>query len=156
MAILNGLSALEVLLPQGWYSAWQITWAPALGLIFLAAGIAHFTEVEGFSNIYPGRGAWGIWYLPGNASFHVKWTGIAEIAGGLGLALSGLGLGPAGLETAAAWGLFVLTLAVTPANIYMFTHGAQFPIGLEVPVVGHFIRGILQCVLLANFWILAH
>lgn len=148
---------MEAVLPAGWYSIWEFTWAPLLGLALSAAGIAHFTLLQEFCNIYPGRGAWGVWYLPGTSSFHVKWTGIAELAGGVGLALGGLGLGEElGLERAAAAGLFALVLAVTPANIYMFTHGAQLPEGLEVPVVGHAIRGFLQCVLLAFFWTLAN
>ncbi|CAM9799043.1 unnamed protein product [Ectocarpus sp. 13 AM-2016] len=144
-------------LPAGWYSIWQFTWAPLLGLTFSAAGIAHFTLLQEFCNIYPGRGAWGFWYLPGTSSFHVKWTGIAELAGGVGLALGGLGVGAElGLERAAAAGLFALVLAVTPANIYMFSHGAQLPEGLEVPVFGHAVRGFFQCVLLAFFWTLAN
>eukprot|EP00752_Nemacystus_decipiens_P017367 g15563.t1 len=157
VAVLSGLKALEAALPAGWYSIWEFTWAPLLGLTFSAAGIAHFTLLREFCNIYPGRGAWGVWYLPGTSSFHVKWTGIAELAGGVGLALGGLGVGAElGLEKASAAGLFALVLAVTPANIYMFSHGAQLPEGLEVPVVGHAIRGFFQCVLLAFFWTLAH
>lgn len=97
VGLLAALPVLEAALPDGWYSAWQGTWPVPLGLIFAAAGIAHFTMLEGFCNIYPGRGAWGFWYLPGTASFHVKWTGVAEIAGGVGLALGGLGVGPPGL-----------------------------------------------------------
>ena len=155
MGLLAALPLLESALPDGWYSAWQGTWPVPLGLIFTAAGVAHFTMLEGFCNIYPGRGAWGFWYLPGTASFHVKWTGVAEIAGGVGLALGGLGVGPMGLMQASAAGLVALTLAVTPANIYMFTHGAQFPVGVEVPVIGHAIRGVFQCILLAFFYVLA-
>lgn len=34
------------------------TW-PLLGFIYLAAGIAHFTEAEGFENITPPNGTWG-------------------------------------------------------------------------------------------------
>lgn len=157
VAVLGGLGSLEAALPAGWYSIWEFTWAPLLGLTFSAAGIAHFTLLREFCNIYPGRGAWGVWYLPGTSSFHVKWTGIAELAGGVGLALGGLGVGAEfGLEKISAAGLFALVLAVTPANIYMFSHGAQLPEGLEVPVVGHAIRGFFQCVLLAFFWTLAN
>lgn len=156
-SLLAGFNTLEALLPPGWFAAWQSTWAPFLGLLFIAAGISHFTLLKEFCNIYPGKGTWGFWYLPGTASFHVKWTGIAEFAGGLGLSLGWLGLGAnLGLDRAAALGLFTLTLAVTPANIYMFSHGAQLPEGLEVPVAGHAIRGFLQCVLLAFFWTLAN
>lgn len=156
VAVLGGLSSLEALLPAGWYSIWAYTWAPLLGGLFAFAGVSHFTLLKEFCNIYPGRGAWGFWYLPGTASFHVKWTGVAEFAGGLGLLLGGLGVGVEfGLEQAAAAGLFALTLAVTPANVYMFSHGAQLPEGLEVPVAGHAIRGFLQCVLLAIFYTIA-
>ena len=35
------------------------TW-PLLGFIYLAAGIAHFTEEEGFANITPPNGSWGL------------------------------------------------------------------------------------------------
>ena len=156
VAVLGGLSSLEAVLPAGWYSIWAYTWAPLLGALFAFAGVSHFTLLKEFCNIYPGRGAWGFWYLPGTASFHVKWTGVAEFAGGLGLLLGGLGVGVEfGLEQAAAAGLFALTLAVTPANVYMFSHGAQLPEGLEVPVVGHAIRGFFQCVLLAIFYTIA-
>lgn len=156
IAVLGGLSSLEALLPAGWYSIWAYTWAPLLGALFALAGVSHFTLLKEFCNIYPGKGAWGFWYLPGTASFHVKWTGVAEFAGGVGLLLGGLGVGAeVGLEQAAAAGLFALTLAVTPANVYMFSHGAQLPEGLEVPVVGHAIRGFFQCVLLAFFYTIA-
>lgn len=153
VAVLAGLHSLEAALPAGWYSAWTLP----LGLIFSAAGVSHFTLLKEFCNIYPGRGAWGFWYLPGTSSFHVKWTGLAELAGGIGLALGGFGVGAeVGLGQAAAAGLFVLTLAVTPANIYMFSHGAQLPEGVEIPVAGHAVRGFFQCVLLAFFWTLAN
>lgn len=156
VAILSGLASLEGSLPPGWYSIWEWSWAPFLGVGFALAGVSHFTLLSEFCNIYPGRGAWGFWYLPGTASFHVKWTGVAEFVLGVALALGGLGLGKeVGLQQAAAAGLVALTLAVTPANIYMFSHGAQLPEGLEVPIVGHAVRGLLQCVLLAFFFTLA-
>lgn len=40
------------------------SWFP-LGPVFLAAGVAHFTQEQGFLDMYPHRGAWGIWQLPG-------------------------------------------------------------------------------------------
>lgn len=143
-----------------WVQTWRYTW-PLLGAIYAAAGVTHFTLQEAYENIYPQRGSWGIWYLPGDAEFHVKWTGIAEILGGVGLLIGGLidAFAPvyssspnlftsAGIGSDSAAALLLLTIAVTPANIYMFTHGARLPVdGPEVPIAGHAIRGMMQVVL---------
>ena len=53
---------------------------------YVAAGAAHFALPKGFEDMFPHEGAWGFWYLPGTPDFHVKWTGVAEILGGLGMA----------------------------------------------------------------------
>ena len=97
----------------------------------------------------------------GSASFHVNWTGVAEVAGGAGVLLGALppvaeavpSLGPT-----AALGLFWLTWAVTPANIYMATHNAPGPgpAGAVIPAAGHAVRGLLQVFLLSVLWGLAH
>jgi len=71
-----------------WVQSWRYSW-PLLGLIYAAAGVTHFTLQEQYENIYPSKGSWGIWYLPGSAEFHVKWTGVAEILGGVGLLIGG-------------------------------------------------------------------
>ena len=145
-----------------WFETWQLTW-PLLGAIYLAAGITHFTLEEEYSNIYPPRGTWGLWYLPGSKEFHVQWTGVAEILGGMGLLVGGLLdvlnigsphlLSPVGLTSDSAAALFLLTVAVTPANIYMYTHGARLPKdGPALPLVGHAIRGTFQVILLALFY----
>ena len=143
-----------------WVQSWRYTW-PLLGVIYAAAGVTHFTLQEEYENIYPSQGAWGFWYLPGSKEFHVKWTGVAEILGGVGLLVGGAfdAFAPvyyscpnivtnAGIGSDAAAGLLLLTAVVTPANIFMYTHGAKLPMdGPEVPIVGHFIRGIMQVVL---------
>ena len=110
--------------------------------------------------MYPHQGAWGVWRLPGTPRFHVAWTGVAEVAGGLGL-LSGAYLAwlpavPEWLESASALGLIALTVAVTPANTYMFTHNAPGPLppdadesALTIPPAGHFARFLLQVFLLS-------
>jgi uncharacterized membrane protein len=195
------LRALERALPPGWFSNWRATW-PILGLIFMAAGSAHFTAHAAFESIYPPLGTWyarpsarraacisqtvlaprahalvrrlirapaadalaprparrGFWELPGSAEFHVAWTGVAEIAGGAGLTFGAIA-SAFGLErlrwlkpTAAAC-LVGLTLAVTPANVYMFTHGANM-VGLpgvegDVPVMFHYARAVMQALILA-------
>lgn len=69
-----------------WFQSFRYTW-PILGAVFVAAGVTHFTVEDEYCNIYPPKGAWGIWYLPGSSKFHVQWTGVAEILGGLGLVI---------------------------------------------------------------------
>ncbi|CAK9093094.1 Uncharacterized protein SCF082_LOCUS43791 [Durusdinium trenchii] len=158
---------LQKILPEGWFKGWQKTW-PILGAFYMAAGVAHFTAAEAFEAIYPPMGTWGFWYLPGSASFHVAWTGVAELLGGTGLFVGALLWGLAGalqwelpaavkrLPALSALGLCALTCAVTPANVYMYTHGAQM-VGLTpgdqpIPVEFHLIRGLLQVVLLGLLW----
>ncbi|CAK0868419.1 unnamed protein product [Prorocentrum cordatum] len=136
--------------------------------VYMAAGVAHFTAAEPFEAIYPPTGTWGLWYLPGSAQFHVAWTGVAELLGGAGLFLGSLALGIAGalgqepprplraLPAAAALGLYVLTWCVTPANVYMYTHGAIMtgltPGDAAIPVEIHAVRGAFQVVLLGLLW----
>mmetsp|Transcript_28170 Transcript_28170/g.28456 ORF Transcript_28170/g.28456 Transcript_28170/m.28456 type:complete len:253 (+) Transcript_28170:34-792(+) len=133
-----------------------------LGVIFLAAGISHFTLKEEFCNIMPAKGTWGFWYLPGSPFFHVAWTGVVEILGGLGYTVGEASrifnfMLPSPFENLSADSalvLLVLTVLVTPANIYMFTHGAKLPReGPEVPVSFHAIRGAMQISLFTSFYI---
>jgi len=138
------------------------TW-PALGLIYLAAGIAHFTELEGFANIAPPNGTWGFFYTPFSPRINVIWTGVVEIFGGAWMLFGALAplagvklppeLGP--VVSDGALTLFLLTILVTPANIYALTHGANFPLDLETPPKAHAIRLAFQSVLLAMFWEMA-
>lgn len=108
-------------------TAWKSTWG-LIGFIYALAGLSHFTLKKEFMNIYPARGAWGFWYLPGSKEFHVLWTGVVELLAGLWLGLGtlssffGISLLPTiltGPVADAATVLLSLTLAVTPANIYM-------------------------------------
>lgn len=139
-----------------------------LGLVFLAAGVGHFLAFEAFCDIYPPIGTWGIWYFPGTSAFHVTWTGIVEILGGGGLLLGGLqsvlGLGDDDdedswilklIKPASAATLFLLTIVVTPANIYMYTHGALMGDMPPLDVSFHYTRFIVQVLLLSQLFVLA-
>jgi len=138
------------------------TW-PVLGIIYLAAGIAHFTEVDGFENITPPDGTWGFFYTPFSPRTNVLWTGVVEIFGGAWM-LFGAGCRAAGIALPAALGpvvsdaaltLYLLTWIVTPANIYALTHGANFPLDVEASPKALAVRLAFQAVLLAMFWELA-
>lgn len=159
--VLNGL---EYILPSGWFATWRdFTWPIPLGLIYSAAGVAHFTMRDSFAAIVPPLGTWGgLWIVPAPfsdklglsyADFHTYWSGVAEIGCGIMLVSGGLGALPVQIP---AFLLFCLTTAVTPANIYMATHDVQMP---GAPTVsypdGHLARGAAQCVLMGLFWKLA-
>ncbi len=73
-----------------------------LAAVYLAAGIAHIARPEGFLAITPG------WVpFPGQVIF---WTGVAEIAGAIGLFIPRL-------RRWAGIGLALYALCVFPANI---------------------------------------
>ncbi|KAJ1455974.1 hypothetical protein M885DRAFT_564725 [Pelagophyceae sp. CCMP2097] len=137
---------------------WKKT-LPLLGAVYVAAGFAHFGVQDAFTSIYPPQGTWGLWYLPGSAEFHVAWTGVAEGAGGAALLVGGAARlvdgAPKQLKDLAPIGaaaLLALTFAVTPANIYMYTHGAIM-VGAGPPgaldVSFHYVRFAAQVVLLS-------
>lgn len=75
-----------------------------IALIFAVAGLAHFVVPGVFEAIVPP-------WVP-NARLAVQISGVAELAGAIGL------LVPA-TRRAAAWGLIALLLAVFPANVQM-------------------------------------
>ena len=157
---INGLHFLQQQFP-GPMNLWITTW-PLLGLVFTIAGVAHFTICDEFMNMMPAPGSWGFWYLPGSKRFHVLWTGIVEIIGGILLFAGGVsnffGSQVLGSDTAASGALILLalTILVTPSNIYMYTHGARLPMnGPEIPVKFHYIRLSVQVILFAFLYILA-
>jgi uncharacterized membrane protein len=102
-------------------------------LWFLIGGIAHFAFTEIEMRIVP---PWIPW-----PRAVVLITGVLELAGAAGLLWQPT-------RRLAGWGLFALTLAVTPANIQMLLQADQFP----VPYWALVLRLPLQVVLLALIW----
>ena len=160
--VVNALTLVEDILPIGWFDAWRdFTWPIPLGLIYTAAGVAHFTMQESFVPMVPPVGSFGgLWQVPAPqaerfnlsyAEYHTAWSGVAEMGGGLLLVLAGLGVGlPVPIP---AFLLFLLTLVITPANVYMFTNDVRPPGMPPIPYPeGHAFRAVLQCVLLGLFW----
>ncbi len=81
--------------------------------------------------------------MPGSAKFHVIWSGIVEFVAGLCLTSSSIAaffnvdlhvysiLFKTEIYIRSsdfAFVLLILTILVTPAKIYMYTHGARMPI----------------------------
>ncbi len=83
----------------------------ALGLVFIGAGVTHLLLPKPFLAIVPD-------YLPASRAL-VRISGLAELAGGLGVLI------PA-TRRPAAWGLAALLVAVFPANLWMAQHPERF------------------------------
>jgi uncharacterized membrane protein len=103
-------------------------------IFFAFGGVSHFTSTEFFVAIMPP-------FLP----FHlaaVYISGAFEIAGALGLLHSKT-------RRSAGIGLFALTIAVTPVNIYMWMTPEAFP---DVPESLLALRLVAQVLLLICIW----
>lgn len=88
-------------------------WALAFVFLWFAiGGVAHFVMADTFLTAVPPGLPWRM--------EAVYISGVFELLGALGLLV-------AGLRRRAGIGLFVLTLAVTPANVYMWLHAELFP-----------------------------
>lgn len=105
-----------------------------LGVVFLwffIGGIAHFAATDIEMRIVP---PWIPW--PREA---VLVTGVFELLGAIGVLYRPT-------RRAAGWGLIALTIAVTPANVFMLQNAADFP---SVPYWALVARLPLQVALLA-------
>jgi uncharacterized membrane protein len=100
-------------------------------LWFFLGGIAHFVFTEAEMQIVPP-------YIPSPRAA-VLVSGVLELLGALGLLR---------LEwrRVAGVGLFLLTIAVTPANVYMLQQAHLFP---SIPLWALWLRLPLQAALLA-------
>lgn len=104
-----------------------------LAFSFVAVGVLHFAHEDFFVGIMPP-------YLP----FHreLVWiSGVAEIAGGVGLLIPRL-------RAAAGWGLLALLVAVFPANVHMALN-PENDYGITVSAVGLYLRLPFQLVFMA-------
>lgn len=101
---------------------------------FFFGGIGHFALTHFFVSIVPP-------YIPHPLAM-VYISGVAELAGALGLLYRPL-------RHLAGLGLFLLTVAVTPANVHMWMHPELFP---DLPQVVYAVRLIVQVFLLWAIW----
>ena len=102
-------------------------------VLFVGAGLNHFRNPGFYVSIIPPS-------FP-SPRLLVFVSGVAEIAGGLGLLVRPL-------RRAAGWGLIVLLIAVFPANVYMALQPERF----RLPPWLAWVRLPLQGVLMAWVW----
>lgn len=107
-----------------------------LAAFFCVAGANHFRMPEFYLAMMPP-------WLPWPAAL-VQISGLAEIAGGLGI------LVPV-TRRAAGWGLIALLVAVLPANVHMALRHLSPP-GLTIPVWVLWARLPFQAVFVAWAW----
>ena len=108
-----------------------------LGIVFawfFGGGIGHFVMTDFFVSIVPPYITWPL------AAVYI--SGVFEIIGAVGVLI------PA-TRRMAGWGLFLLTLAVTPANVHMWLHPEQFS-GMPQWILS--VRLFIQLLLLACIW----
>lgn len=104
-------------------------------LIFIAAGILHFSRSEVFLRIMPPA-------LP-FPLFLVYLSGVFEVALGIAVLIPKY-------TRLAAWGLIALLIAVYPANIYMAMNAGKFP---DIDPLLIYLRLPLQFLLIAwAYW----
>ncbi len=128
----SGAVAAVIGLPDGTAQAASVA---LLAAAFVGAGVLHLVRPRLFEAIVPPS-------LPAPRLL-VYLSGVAEIAGGLGL------LVPA-LRVWAGWGLVALLVAVFPANVYMARQSQRFR--RIAPRWALMLRLPLQLVLIA--WVL--
>jgi uncharacterized membrane protein len=94
-------------------SKWQIAGLGFVFLWFFIGGIMHFVATDAEASIVPPFIPWPV--------AAVLVSGVFEILGAIGILVPRT-------RRAAGIGLILLTLAVTPANVYMLQHADQFPV----------------------------
>jgi uncharacterized membrane protein len=105
-----------------------------MGVLYVVAGLGHFVATRTYERIMPD-------YLPAHHEL-VLLSGMAEIAGGLGLLVPQT-------RRAAAWGIVLLLIVVWPANLWMVQHPERFP---GMPLWAMWLRLPLQVPLIWWAW----
>jgi len=119
---------------NGRFINWKIAERLFVFLWFSIGGIAHFMIPEQFLRIMPPLIPYPL--------------AMVLISGGFEL-LGAVGLWIAPLRRWAGNGLILLTICVTPANIYMWLHPKLFP---SIPVWALFLRLPVQALLIWIIW----
>ena len=107
-----------------------------LAVLFVAAGLNHFRDPAFYERILPGELPW-----PG---FWVAFTGVAEVAGGLGLMTRPL-------RRAAGWGLVAMLAGFLWVHVDMLLRPVVVD-GWRVPAWLLWVRLALQFPLIATVW----
>ncbi|HXN37066.1 MAG TPA: DoxX family protein [Solirubrobacteraceae bacterium] len=106
-----------------------------LASLFIGAGANHFVMPRAYEQIVPPR-------LQGHAKRIVQVSGVAEIAGGLGVLVPST-------RRLAGLGLVALLAAVFPANVYMAREPERFP---RIPRWALYARLALQPLMMLWAW----
>jgi uncharacterized membrane protein len=94
-------------------SRWRLAGLAFVFLWFFIGGIAHFAATDLEMRIVPP-------YIP-EPRVAVLFSGVVELVGALGL-------WPRATRRAAGWLLFALTIAVTPANVWMLQNASRWDV----------------------------
>lgn len=100
-------------------------------LWFLFGGVGHFVATDFFVSIVPPYIPWP------RAAVYV--SGVFELLGAIGILF-------ARWRSLAGWGLTLLIVCVTPANLYMWQHPDLFP---DFPPALLTLRMVIQVLLIA-------
>jgi uncharacterized membrane protein len=106
-----------------------------LAAFFIQAGVNHFVMPRSYRQIVPPR-------LKGNAKVLVQVSGVAEVAGGVGVLLPWT-------RRLSGLGLIALLAAVFPANVYMAREPGRFR---RIPRWALYARLALQPLMMLWAW----
>jgi len=112
-----------------------------MALFYFGSGIYHFRSPVTYLAAMPPYIPWPL------AMIYI--SGAAEILGGIGLLIPNGFLFPR-IRAAAAWGIVVLLVAISPVHIHMVVHPEKFAI---IPLWFLWLRLPLQVALMAWAWV---